>query len=332
MILRDLNKKALQILNIKKEEVVGKKLIDVFPYIESTEPLQAYLEVIKTGNSIEDEIRIKLNSKDYYFFVKAFKAGEGLGLTGLDITSHVCMLKELQQTKSELKSANQNLKDRTEELEEFSYISSHDLKGHLTNVNNLLEMLAEEQAISYVGKPIFSKLQRVVDVMLAKLGAINSVFEVKSHLDDIQNTICFQDILDNITREISKEISITNTIICADFSKCPDIHINAFHLHCLLYNLIINSIQYRSTDRDPIIEISTLSHKRKTVLRVKDNGIGFDKKLGKSKIFRLFRKMHTHVEGLGVGLYTVKSIVRALGGRIRVNSRPNTGTTFELVI
>lgn len=130
MILLDINNKALQILNIKREEVLGDKLIDVFPYIESTEPLRAYLEVIRTGIPIEDEIKLKIKSEDYYFFAKAFKVGEGLGLAGMDITAHVATINELKQTQFQLKTANKDLHNINEELEELSYLSAHNLKAH----------------------------------------------------------------------------------------------------------------------------------------------------------------------------------------------------------
>lgn len=144
MILLDINNKALQILNIKKEEVLGKKLMDVIPSIESTEPFKAYLEVIETGNPIDDKVRLNLREKDYTFLARAFKVDDGLGLAGIDITGNLSEVNELQNIRSQLKSVCKNLKDYNEELETLSYVSAHELNAHLTSVNNLMEMLLED--------------------------------------------------------------------------------------------------------------------------------------------------------------------------------------------
>ena len=70
----------------------------------------------------------------------------------------------------------------------------------------------------------------------------------------------------------------------------------------------------------------------KTQIEISDNGLGFDKDQHGNKLFGLFKRMHTHIEGLGVGLYIVKSIVNSLGGMIDVSSEINKGTTFKLMI
>ncbi len=96
MILLDINNRALQILNVKKEEVLGNKVIDVFPVIESREPFKAYLEVIETGIPIDDKVSLNLREKDYFFLARAFKVGEGLGLVGIDITENMSAMRELR--------------------------------------------------------------------------------------------------------------------------------------------------------------------------------------------------------------------------------------------
>lgn len=63
------------------------------------------------------------------------------------------------------------------------------------------------------------------------------------------------------------------------------------------------------------------------MLTVQDNGLGLDA-LQQSQLFGFFRRLHTHVEGTGVGLYMVKRMVENAGGTITVQSQPEVGTTF----
>jgi signal transduction histidine kinase len=118
--------------------------------------------------------------------------------------------------------------------------------------------------------------------------------------------------------------------IRADFSKAPDINYPQLYLQSILQNLISNSIKFRNPNKASLIEIETLEKDEGHYLIIKDNGLGMD--LGNSKdiIFRLFKRMHTHTEGTGVGLYIVNSLVESHGGTIEVNSEINKGTTFKI--
>mgnify|MGYP001966320943 FL=1 len=85
-------------------------------------------------------------------------------------------------------------------------------------------------------------------------------------------------------------------------------------------------------ERSPLIHITTRKEGERILLDIKDNGIGFNNKLGEEKVFSLFKRMHTHVEGQGVGLYIVKSIAQSRGGHVEVQSEVNKGTEFKIYL
>jgi light-regulated signal transduction histidine kinase (bacteriophytochrome) len=100
----------------------------------------------------------------------------------------------------------------------------------------------------------------------------------------------------------------------------------------LLANLIGNGLKYNRSV-EPWVEIGTLAKEQEpgpwVTLYVRDNGIGIDPQFH-SKIFQLFRRLHTReeYEGTGAGLAICSKIVHAHGGRIWVESEPNVGSTF----
>ena len=98
-----------------------------------------------------------------------------------------------------------------------------------------------------------------------------------------------------------------------------------------MYNLLTNAIKYRSPDRKPHVVIGMRKHKEETVITVRDNGLGIAAE-SQSKLFGMFKRMHDHVEGTGIGLYIVKRTIEKYGGRIEVMSEKDKGTEFRIFI
>src|SRR5690606_19814406 len=101
------------------------------------------------------------------------------------------------------------------------------------------------------------------------------------------------------------------------------------NLRSIFYNLIANSLKYRSLERRPVIEILGDEDTEHIIVTVRDNGMGMDLSMGPS-IFGMFKRLHHHVEGTGIGLYIVKKIMDNSDGKIEVESEVDKGTAFKL--
>ncbi|MFD3003437.1 ATP-binding protein [Pontibacter toksunensis] len=111
--------------------------------------------------------------------------------------------------------------------------------------------------------------------------------------------------------------------------ECGLIDFSSKNARSIVYNLVSNALKYRSPERQLLIQIDCYLQENYQVLSVKDNGLGMDL-TDKSKLFGMFKRLHDHVEGTGVGLYIVKKIVENAGGRIEVESKVNEGATFRV--
>jgi signal transduction histidine kinase len=123
-------------------------------------------------------------------------------------------------------------------------------------------------------------------------------------------------------------IEDTNTTIITDF-KVDHLYFARINLRSILYNLLSNAIKYRSPERNPEIKISTSQKDRYIVLTIQDNGLGLNENQQK-RLFTMFKRFHTHVDGTGIGLYIVKRIVENKEGKIEVGSKKGEGTTFKI--
>jgi signal transduction histidine kinase len=95
--------------------------------------------------------------------------------------------------------------------------------------------------------------------------------------------------------------------------------------------LLSNALKYSSPDRKPEVKIVSYQEKEFTILQVSDNGLGLSKE-NQSKIFGMFKRVHQHVEGSGIGLYIIKKMIENVGGKIEVKSEVGKGTTFKVVL
>jgi signal transduction histidine kinase len=101
------------------------------------------------------------------------------------------------------------------------------------------------------------------------------------------------------------------------------------NLRSIVYNLLSNAIKYRVPERPSQVQLHAQQTPHAIQLTVQDNGLGMSE-VQQRQLFGLFQRLHTHVEGTGVGLYITKRLVENAGGTIAVASQPHVGTTFTV--
>jgi signal transduction histidine kinase len=101
------------------------------------------------------------------------------------------------------------------------------------------------------------------------------------------------------------------------------------YLRSIVYNLLSNALKYRAPDRTPHVKVATFREGDAVVLTVEDNGLGLAP-AQVEKLFQMFKRLHTHVEGTGIGLYMVRQMVENYGGSITVESELGQGTRFKV--
>ena len=236
----------------------------------------------------------------------------------------------LQVEVNKVKEYSKQIESKNKELEEFSYVAAHDLKAPITNLSILSEMISAEQIPEEQRSELFSKLKKNINQMYKKVFTLNDVINFKTTLVYETEKLSFEETFNEIKESITEQLENSKAIIEEDFSACPEINYPALHLKSIIQNLLTNAIKYRDPDKALKIQVKTTLDDGLICLKIKDNGLGFEAKKYKEKIFGLFKRMHTHVEGMGVGMYIVKSILDSHGGKIEVKSEPGKGALFNV--
>mgnify|MGYP000701752865 CR=1 FL=1 len=229
----------------------------------------------------------------------------------------------------DLEQKNIALSEINEELEQFTYIASHDLKTPLRTVKSHLDLIEW-----HIKKEDFEGVKE--DIIYAKQGAkqmyalINDILEYKqlSNQDELPIPVELNDIVPKVVAQLDVYIKEKNAEIY--IATLPKMMIRRNDVFVLFQNLIENGIKYNQSKR-PIIKISHQIKEDYITFRFEDNGIGIDEKYHE-KIFQFFKRLHgsKEYEGTGIGLGLCKKIVQNYNGFINVEALTTEGSVFVL--
>ncbi|GGH03310.1 hypothetical protein GCM10007422_18280 [Pedobacter zeae] len=139
-----------------------------------------------------------------------------------------------------------------------------------------------------------------------------------------------QSILEDVRLSLAPQILNSGAVISLDLGL-SEITFVRRKLRSIFYNLLNNAIKYTPQERRPEIRISTRESGNFMVISVADNGIGMSA-IARQHIFEKFKRIKTDVEGAGVGLYLVNTIVTSAGGKIEMESEEGKGSVFRIFL
>ncbi len=224
-----------------------------------------------------------------------------------------------------------DLLQRNRDLEQFTFIVSHNLRAPTANIIGFTEYLQDGTLTQNEQKEILHGLASSVSGLDAIIKDINSILQVKLEVNEKKELISFSKLLDDILISYGSFMDSHHVHVKSDFSEVAEIFSLKVYLRSIFYNLISNSIKYSRPDENPLIEIKSKKANGKIILTFKDNGLGIDLETKADKVFGLYSRFHSHIEGKGMGLFMVKTQVEAIGGKITVASELNKGTEFTII-
>ncbi|NOS91884.1 MAG: HAMP domain-containing histidine kinase [Cyclobacteriaceae bacterium] len=237
---------------------------------------------------------------------------------------------ELIAKNNQLVQTNEELIQHNNDLQQFSYTVSHNLRGPVASLLGLM-ILADKSTLSEQNKTLFDHLQKSVFTLDTTIKDLSNIIDIRNAISKIKQRIHIKDELDQILLLLQKNVEDNQVDVKLEL-EATEIYSVRPMINSILYNLISNAIKYRSEDRKPAIQITTSRSSEGIRFQIKDNGIGIDLVRYKEKIFGLYKRFHTHVDGKGLGLFLVKLQTESLGGRVEIVSLPGVGSTVNIVI
>ena len=249
---------------------------------------------------------------------------------------------ELRKMQLELENANSKLKFKNKELEQFAFITSHDLQEPLRKIMIMIsraaEHLTEQQKTLYY----FDKITLAAGRLSNLISDVLNYSRVNNH-DKFTTEVDLNDIAVQTLEDLSLIKEEKKAVI--NLSSLPTVNGIDTQLRQLFYNLINNALKFNSAQ--PTVNISSriISAQSNTtfdpaapsgnfhVISIEDNGIGMDSEYS-GRIFDMFQRLHQRDQysGNGIGLALCKRIVENHNGAINFTSKPGQGTTFWIYL
>lgn len=346
-----INNRLLVAFQKSWDDMYGKPFFQLFPELSGQGYEEIFRKVFETGQTyMADIVPISVLGVEHSQYIKLSvqplvnPSGKitGLFIVGSDVTELVKSRQELAEKEAGYRAMlEQEVAQRTRELEQsnndlrqFTHLISHDLKEPVRKVkifstilaNELKDKLNDDQWM-YM-KKIISANDRLHEMIEAIYDYSFSDFNTDKITD-----VDLNHLLSVLVDDMDAAINRHNAQVI--LHPLPVIRGIGIEFYQLFYNLLSNALKFSRKDIQPVIEISASTslenHSKYVVIKVSDNGIGFED-CYREKIFNSFTRLHPKdkYEGTGLGLSLSRKIVTRHGGTIEASSELNIGTTITI--
>ena len=236
---------------------------------------------------------------------------------------------ERKDAEQSLREVNRELLERNQEMEQFVYTVSHDLKSPVVTAIGFVGLLKEDLAAGRM-EDVHDSIQRLdratrrMSELIDDLLQLSRIGRVPQYLADVDIGALVHELKDELSDRFAEAQA---TLHIAD--DMPSVHADRARMVEVFENLLTNAIKYGCQGERSLIEVGAEQREGQWIYYVRDNGPGIEPQFH-HKIFGLFQRLDSTQEGTGVGLAIVARVMQVHGGRVWVESQPGGGAKFCL--
>jgi signal transduction histidine kinase len=229
--------------------------------------------------------------------------------------------------------SNTRLLRTNADLDTFVYTASHDLKAPITNIEGILAALRDTLPAAVQQDEVVAHLLDLLDNTVSRFQT--TIFQL-TDLSRLQQTynepaelLELAPVVADVLADLAPQVAAAQAQVHLAVPAGLQVSFAPASLRSIVYNLLSNAVKYRSPERPAQVWLQAEAQPRLVVLTVRDNGLGLTE-AQQTRLFGVFQRLHTHVEGTGVGLYMIKRLIDNAGAHITVTSSPDVGSTFTV--
>lgn len=311
-------------------EIIGKSLTIFKGPNSDNQEYEKLINAIKNKEECQVEtISYTKNKEEYWVNFSMLPVYNSDG----ELSHWVSIQRDISEQKKQEVEKEQLIRELTQnnkDLQQFSYITSHNLRAPLSNLTGLLNLIDDIPIENEELKEILDGFNKSTHLLNDTINDLVKVIIIKDSPSIEKEDLMLKDIFEDVFSQLDFLIGMHKPIIKFNFEEVSFLNTNKSYLESILLNLLTNAIKYKSETRKLKINITASQIDDNVLLIFKDNGIGINLERNRDKIFGLYQRFHDYPDSKGLGLYLVKSQVETMGGTISLESKVDVGTTFTL--
>ncbi|HQZ24733.1 MAG TPA: PAS domain S-box protein [Flavobacterium sp.] len=237
----------------------------------------------------------------------------------------------MKEAENDLNNSLQLVTEQNKRLLNFSYIVSHNLRSHTSNIESILYLIESAESEDERNE-MMHLLKSVSNSLDETMKHLNEVVNINTNINLVTKPLILNNYVNKAKDILSEQIQLNDVTFITNIPDDATILYNSAYLESIIYNLISNAIRYKNPERKLIITINLYKENDKDVVEFTDNGIGIDLKRNGDKIFGMYKTFSNNSDARGIGLFITKNQIDAMGGSITVDSELNVGSTFKIYI
>jgi signal transduction histidine kinase/ligand-binding sensor domain-containing protein len=237
---------------------------------------------------------------------------------------------KVKERTSELSRSHQELMEHNVQLEQFAFMTAHNLRAPVARLIGLTALFNHKQLSDPVNSEVIQFIHESAKNLDEIIRDIATILRVKKSLSEKMEPVLMSPVLQKVLVSFQQEIHSKKIAVYNKVESNTTVLGIEPYVYSVIYNIISNTIKYSDERKQAQITIESSDQNGVVKLIFKDNGIGFDSNQYREKLFKPFSRLNATVDGKGLGLYLIKIEMESMHGNVEIESKPNIGTTTTL--
>jgi signal transduction histidine kinase len=251
-------------------------------------------------------------------------------------TSELLSIKENLEQKvnertNDLVRLNERLIAQNQQLEQYAYITSHNLRSPIAQIKGLIEVLPKKDNFDDLTNETLKRIRTSVENLEKVFSDLSDILRLEKTMQQPWQDVDLLTLINNVLDALKTPISDKCIKVAIPAQENVTIKALKPYVYSVIHNIIENAVKYADMSKeDRFIKIAYSESPKHHVVSITDNGIGIDMEAASGKIFSMYQRFNNTHPGQGFGLFLVKSQMEAMQGKVELESILGQGTTFNL--
>ena len=238
---------------------------------------------------------------------------------------------KVQERTEDLSKVNDRLLAQNQQLEQYTYITSHNLRAPITQIKGLVHLLPLNEKFDDLTQETLRRLEESAFNLEKVFTDLSAILRVEKSMQQPWEEVDFVKEISVVVESLKSSIREKNIQVIQPAIDSFVVNAMRPYVHSIFHNIIENAVKYSDGSKnDPFVKIELSETQKFYLLSINDNGIGIDMDMASGKVFQMYQRFNSTHPGQGFGLFLVKTQIESMGGEVELVSILGRGTTFNL--